>query len=265
MSDLSDLYTERQQWRDILAAYPATYPQEWEDEERTLRRAIASEMSARLESGQPSLLARIRSVTCGEMIAPTSDTGEEWRLVPASYKRKGGIRADELAQDLGFPSEDALRSACILDAERRKMTSRRHFEVSLEEAEEAPEYRELCARHEAEWQRMQEERAQIEPHLYEAERRIYALEHPPVTAPEPVVAAYVPPVYSPVTPAPVAPATHPGRAFRRWLGLALTLFWLMAPKQNNGYWWYGPVVAVTFVVVYLEARYWIRRRYYGVR
>lgn len=270
MTDIATLYAERQQWRDILAAYPATYPQEWEDEEHALRRAIASEMSARLSESQPSLLARIRTVTGGEMIAPPDATSAEWRVVPAAYKRTSGIRADEAAQDLGFASEDELRAACLFDAERRKLAAHRHFEVSLEEAEEAPEYRELCARHEAEWQRMREERNAALPYLRDVESRIAAIERPPdpsaTPAPELAAPTYVPPVYYPVAPAPpLAPTTHPGRAFRRWLGLTLILFWIMAPKQNNGYWWYGPVEAISFVVVYLEARYWIRRKWYGVR
>ncbi len=231
----------------------------------SLQRSLAVMIGARHIESEQSLLARIRSVTCGEMLQASKETSYEWELVPSAYRGSNGMQADIVAGELGFSSTGQFYAACWMDSELRKETRKYVMKDSLEEAKEAPEYQELCMRHEAEWTRLCAEREQILPHLQDVESRIWALEQPPIPTPEAVAIAPMPVVSYPITHIEPARPRHPGRTFRRWLGLALAIFWYLAPRQNNGYWWYAPVATVTFLVVYLEARYWIRRWEYGIR
>lgn len=176
-SDLSDLYTERQQWRDLLAVYPMAYPPEWTAEEAALLRALAhAAEAAAQDTGEPSLLVRIRTLTGGAMLRPPTGSEAEWSVVPAAYRRKGGEPADEVAEALGYPSEDALRMACLLDAERRRHGRQLSHTEAREQAQEAPEYRALVESHAVEWDRMQAERDQIITQLAQCEIRIRELE-----------------------------------------------------------------------------------------
>ena len=211
MSDLSDLYTERQQWRDLLAVYPIGYPPEWAAEEAALLRALAhAAEAAAQDTGEPSLLARIRTLTGGAMLRPPAGSEAEWSVVPAAYRRKAGEPADEVAEVLGYPSEDALRMACLLDAERRRDARRISREEAREQAQDAPEYRALLDTHAAEWERMQAERDQIVAQLAQCEIRIRELER----AAEPD--AWDADAWEPVAPAPavhvvqIAQAMPPG-------------------------------------------------------
>lgn len=113
-----DMVTMEQGW----AADAAQYPQDWREQEQALLANVASYIEGELWAQHrecPSLLARIRDVTSGRMVRPTQDTRGDWRrYCPASYRRmENGMAADEVAEMLGFPSDDEMLSAIRHEAE----------------------------------------------------------------------------------------------------------------------------------------------------
>ena len=71
----------------------------------------------------PALWHEIYKATKGKMIAPTSDTMEEWGALPRQLKRKSGMKYDEVADVMGREGQNELHNE-IMDLEFRRAERR---------------------------------------------------------------------------------------------------------------------------------------------
>ncbi|MHB1870808.1 MAG: hypothetical protein ACYCT1_08140 [Steroidobacteraceae bacterium] len=133
--------------RAIAEGPEPTYPEAWAAEEAEAVDAVAAAMAEALWEAHretPSLLSRIRYVTSGRMVRPCRGTEGDWRsYCPSHYLRmrrqdefrtvakrgadgswreeqqvlRAGMPADEVADMLGFSSDDDLLQAIIAEAQ----------------------------------------------------------------------------------------------------------------------------------------------------
>jgi hypothetical protein len=173
--------------RRLAEAPDVCYPEEYRAQDRALIEAYAEDLADALWEAHrltPSLLSRIREATCGRMIRPCIGTEGDWRrYCPRSYMRmgrtdrvrlvrreqadgttqvesqvvRGGVPADEVADMLGFESDDDLLRAIIREAEDGAgMTRAEAMDRAREEARSIPEVAEVLRAHMAEWQALAE-------------------------------------------------------------------------------------------------------------